>query len=296
MAADKIDGLGVALITPFKIDLSVDYVGLDKVIEHIISGGADYIVVLGTTGETPTLSEDEKQNIISHVRTKVAGRVPLVIGIGGNNTFKVVEDIRTIDLNGYEAILSVAPYYNKPTQEGIYLHYMEICKVSPLPVILYNVPGRTGINISVETIRKLTQSTDKIYAIKEASGKIDQAEEIIKETHPGFKVISGDDALIFDLMKKGASGVISVLANAFPSKVKELVDLCKKGNFEEAENLQKSLIPLIGHLFADGNPAGVKAILSKMGLIENILRLPLVPVSKAIEEKLDKEATELLSL
>ncbi|MCH5235465.1 MAG: 4-hydroxy-tetrahydrodipicolinate synthase [Muribaculaceae bacterium] len=287
MADIRLSGLGVALVTPYKRDLTIDYEALERVIEHIIAGGCDYIVVLGTTAETPTLTKEEKIEIADFVREKVGGRVPLVIGIGGNNTYGLIEDISKRNLRGYTAILSVTPYYNKPTQEGLYQHFKAISESSPLPILLYNVPGRTGVNLTARTTLRLA-TLPNICGIKEASGNIEQSEEIISQCKDKFSLISGDDLLTYSLMKKGAIGVISVLANALPKEVKKLVTLCEERKLEEAEALQKSLNPIIGHLFEEGNPAGVKSMLSKMGLIENVLRLPLVAVSKEVEKKLDE--------
>lgn len=292
MADLILNGAGVALVTPFNADLSVDFESLEKVIEHIVDGGCDYIVALGTTAETPTLSYKEKIEVTKFVKNKINGKIPLVIGIGGNNTNGVIQDIATRDLEGYSAILSVTPYYNKPTQEGLFQHFKAISESSPLPIILYNVPGRTGVNLTAETTLRLSELPN-ICGIKEASGNIVQCEEILKKGNEGFFVTSGDDALTCDLMKKGGVGVISVLANAFPKEVKSLVRLCQQNNYPEASKLQNLLNPFIGNLFEDGNPAGVKAVLSKIGLLKNVLRLPLVPVSKRLDEKLEKEAKKL---
>lgn len=286
MNTDAFAGLGVALITPFKKDLSIDFDSLEKIIHHTLHGGVDYLVVLGTTAETPTLSAEEKQEITSFVRDTVKERVPLVIGIGGNNTAGVIRDIQTRDLQGYSAILSVAPYYNKPTQEGLFRHFKAIADSSPLPIILYNVPGRTGVNMSALTTLKLAESSGNICGIKEASGKLDQSEEILELAPKSFSLISGNDSDTTALMKMGASGVISVLANAFPSQVKTLVEHCKNGNQDLANNCQDKLASIIGPIFEDGNPAGIKAVLSHMGLCSNVLRLPLVPVSKNVESRL----------
>ena len=294
MAELMLEGLGVALVTPFKKDLSIDFEALEKLIEHVISGGCDYLVALGTTGETPTLTFEEKVLVTRFIREKAAGRLPLILGIGGNSTAKVIEEIKRRDLEGYTAILSVTPYYNKPNQKGLYLHYKAISEASPLPLVLYNVPGRTGVNLSAQTTLKLAEDSHNIVGVKEASGKLEQSEEIIKNVRKEFFLISGDDAAVAPLMQKGASGVISVLANAFPSRMKKLVNLCQEQRFKEAFELQHKLQSIIGHLFEDGNPAGVKSILSQMGMIQNILRLPLVAVSPGIEEKLYQETEELL--
>ena len=293
MSEIKLDGLGVALATPFKKDFSIDYEALEKLIEHVIEGGCDYLVVLGTTAETPTLSHDEKDELSRFIREKNAARLPLVIGIGGNDTMKVVSDIKRRDLEGYSAILSVTPFYNKPSQEGLYQHYKAITEVSPLPLILYNVPGRTGVNLTARTVLRLSEMSEKIIGVKEASGNITQSEEIINNSQRGFKVISGDDNLIYPLMQKGAVGVISVLANVFPKTAKQLVELCLSKHYNEAQSLQNQLQPMVRYLFEDGNPGGAKALLSRQGLMQNILRLPLVPVRKETEENLIKEAKKL---
>lgn len=289
MAEAKIDGLGVALVTPFREDLSIDYKSLGTIIEHIISGGCDYIVVLGTTAETPTLSLREKEEVARFICDITAGRVPLVIGIGGNNTKGVIDDIKSRNLTGYSAILSVTPYYNKPTQEGLFQHFKAIAEASPLPILLYNVPGRTGVNLTAKTTLRLARFSDKFCGIKEASGKLDQCEEIIKDAPAHFKVISGDDALVSKMMRIGGKGVISVIANAYPALMKEMVEDCQNSRRENADTCQEKLLPLIRDIFEDGNPAGVKAILAKMGMIRNVLRLPLVSVSKEVEKKLEKE-------
>lgn len=293
MAEIILDGLGVALVTPFHKDLSVDYESLEKILEYVINGGCDYIVAFGTTAETPTLEREEKRIINRFIKEKVNGRVPLVIGIGGNSTNAVVKDILGSNLEGYSAILSVTPYYNKPTQEGLFQHFKAISEASPLPLILYNVPGRTGANLSAKTTIRLAALSPKFYGIKEASGNNMQCDEIIGCSPAGFKVISGDDASVCPLMQRGASGVISVLANAYPRVMKRLVTLCRNGEYEKADQLQKSLLPLITLLFEDGNPAGVKALLHKMGLCENVLRLPLVAVRESLERKLHDEVDKL---
>lgn len=294
MAEVNLNGLGVALITPFKEDLSIDFDSLGNIIEHVIKGGCDYLVVLGTTAETPTLSYEEKLELTRFIKNHTEGRVPLVLGIGGNNTAAVVQDILKRDLNGYSAILSVAPYYNKPTQEGLYLHFMAIAEASPLPVILYNVPGRTGVNISPETILRLASSSSNICAVKEASGNLLQCEEIIKKSPERFSVISGNDGDTAALMNMGAVGVISVLANALPLEMKNLISHCQQKDLIKAKNCQDSFSVLIKHLFEDGNPAGVKVLLKELGFAKNILRLPLVPACKNVEEKILSEFHTLL--
>lgn len=295
MANVNLRGLGVALITPFKKDLTVDYDSLAKIIQHVLEGGCDYLVALGTTAETPTLSREEKNEITKFIRERVAGRVPLVIGIGGNSTRGVTEDIKSRDLEGYSAILSVAPYYNKPTQEGLYEHFKAISESAPIPVLLYNVPGRTGVNMTARTTLRLAEECPNICGIKEASADLAQCEEIMFRKPAHFQLISGNDSDITSIMKMGGAGVISVLANALPKETKKLVELCGTFKFDEATKFQESLKKLILPLFEDGNPAGVKALLSHRGLCENILRLPLVPVSRRVEEKLIKESAPYLS-
>lgn len=294
MVDAKVNGLGVALVTPFNKSLSPDFPALEKLIEHVIAGGVDYIVALGTTAETPSLSFEEKIELAEFIKLKVQGRVPLVIGIGGNNTMRIIKELETLDLNGYSAILSVVPYYNKPTQEGIFLHFSKIVEASPLPIILYNVPGRTGVNMTANTTVRLANLSDKFCGIKEASGNMLQAQEIIEKSPGHFSMISGNDSDTFSIMKNGGKGVISVLANAFPDEMKTLVDLCAKKDFVQAQRYQQTLTPFINHLFEDGNPAGIKAVLEKIGICENYLRLPLVPVSRKVKQKLYHDTTLLL--
>jgi 4-hydroxy-tetrahydrodipicolinate synthase len=286
MDSISLRGLGVALVTPFKKNKDIDFEALERVVEHIITGGADYIVVLGTTGETPTLTESEKREVRKFVVDKTAGRVPLVLGFGGNCTRALVEDMKTTDFTGFSAILSVTPFYNKPSQEGLYLHFSEIAKNSPLPVILYNVPGRTGINIKASTTLRLAHEYSNIIGIKEASGSFKQIEEIINGKPEGFHVVSGDDALTYPLITLGAEGVISVVGNAFPAEFGRMVRLCLDGNYQEALPIHYRFSKLYDELFVDGNPAGVKSLLHHMGLIENELRLPLVPTRIETGEEL----------
>lgn len=287
MVHEKFAGLGTALVTPFKPDLSIDFQALENILEHIISGGTDYIVVLGTTAETPTLSPGEKESIIKFVKDHNKGRVPLVIGMGGNNTQSVIADLSSYDLDGYDAVLSVTPYYNKPSQEGLYQHFKAISDASPLPIILYNVPGRTGVNLSPHTIKRLVDYSDKFVAVKEASGNIQQAREIIGLTSPDFGLIAGNDSDIVPFYEIGGIGVISVLANAFPGVVKRLM-VPEKSENSDAHAIQEELTKVIKPLFEEGNPSGIKYLLHLLGLSENILRLPLVPVSKGVEDKIKK--------
>lgn len=289
----RLRGLGVALITPFKENKEIDYSALDRMIEHLIDSDVDYIVVLGTTGETATLTPDERTKIRRHVVDKVNGRLPLVIGMGGNCTSSLVEEIKNADHSGYSAILSVAPFYNKPSQEGLFRHFSMIAEASPLPVILYNVPGRTGVNISAATTLRLANKYHNIIAIKEASGNFKQIEEIIHNRPEGFEVISGDDALTYPLLSLGAEGVISVVGNAFPKEFGRMVRLCLEGRFNEALPIHHKFSRLYDELFVDGNPAGVKSLLHDMGFIENELRLPLVPTRIETSEELRKILAEL---
>ncbi len=279
-------GMGVALVTPFKSDKSIDYDALRVLIEYLICNDCDYLVVLGTTAETPTLSKDERQDIKDFVRKQVAGRVPLIVGHGGNNTMELVEELKTGDFEGFSAILSVVPYYNKPSQEGIYQHYKAIAEASPLPVILYNVPGRTGVNMSADTTLRLAYAFENIIGVKEASGNITQMDDIIKNKPSRFDVISGDDGVTFPLLTLGAVGVISVIGNAFPREFSKMVRLGLNGEYENARAIHHKFTELFSLLFVDGNPAGVKCALHHMGFIENELRLPLVPTRIATNEKI----------
>ena len=279
-------GTGVALVTPFHADYSIDFDSLAKIIEHCISGGLEYLVVLGTTGEGPTLNKDEKKQVFKFVSEKVNGRVPLVAGIGGNDTREVVEAMQSFDAIGYSAILSVSPYYNKPNQEGIYLHYMELAKVSPLPIIIYNVPGRTGAGISALTTLRLAKASDKFIAVKEASGSPEVFMDILKDKPAHFSVISGDDNLTLPFLAMGMTGVISVIAQAYPRMFSDMVRLGLDGKFEEARVLHFKLYEVMKMIFADGSPGGVKVLLNQLGLCQNVVRLPLAPVNKHVEAKL----------
>lgn len=292
----KLNGLGVAIVTPFKKDLSIDYDSLEKLIKHVIIGGCDYIVVLGTTAETPTLTKEEKIIITEFVKEKSENKVPLVIGIGGNSTKAVCDEISQARLDGYSAILSVTPYYNRPSQRGLYEHFKAISENSPLPIILYNVPSRTGVNLSAKTTIELSNLGTKICGIKEASGNLLQCEEIAKNAPSDFILISGDDSATCNMMKIGARGVISVLANAYPKLAKRIVERCIDKKFEEADKYLDSVKCMITLLFEEGNPAGIKAALSNLGIIENVLRLPLMTVSKTTEEKIKKAAAILQNL
>ena len=280
--------MGVALVTPFKQDKSIDFDALARLLEYQIKSGVDYLVVLGTTAETATLTPDEKHRVRDFVVERVAGRVPLVIGIGGNNTMALVEELRTTDLSTFSAVLSVVPYYNKPSQEGIYQHYREIAKASPIPVILYNVPGRTGVNMTAETTLRLAAEFDNIIGVKEASGNISQMDDIIKNKRDDFMVISGDDGITFPLITLGAVGVISVIGNAFPREFSRMVRLALQGDYARALTIHHRFTELFSLLFVDGNPAGVKCLLHAMGFIENELRLPLVPTRITTYAKIRK--------
>ena len=286
MLNTKLIGMGVALITPFKEDESVDFEALKKLVEFQIKNGTDYLVVCGTTAETPTLTEDEKENITRFVVQQANGRIPIVLGIGGSNTKAVVEKLQKSDLTGIDAILSVTPYYNKPSQEGLYQHYAAIAKVSPKPIILYNVPGRTGVNMTPETTLRLANEFSNICAVKEASGNFGQIDQIIKNKPTAFLVISGDDGITFPLITLGAVGVISVIGNAFPSEFSRMVRLALHGDYDNARQIHYRFTELIELLFVEGNPAGVKSMLALMGLIENKLRLPLVPNTINTYEKI----------
>lgn len=287
--------MGVALVTPFKSDKSIDYQSLSDLIEHLIANGADYLVVLGTTAETPALSGDERVSVSKFVVERVAGRLPLVIGIGGNNTMAVVDEIEQTDLSSFSAVLSVVPFYNKPSQEGIYQHFAAIANASPLPVILYNVPGRTGVNMTAETVLRLAGDFDNIVGIKEASGNVAQVDEIIKNKPERFMVISGDDGITFPLIALGAEGVISVIGNAFPREFSTMVHLALCGKLDEARIIHHRFTDLFKLLFVDGNPAGVKCLLHAMGMIENQLRLPLVPTCLSTNDRIARVLKGLMA-
>jgi len=285
--------MGVALITPFKNDESVDFDALARLVEHQVKNGTDYLVVCGTTAETPTLTEQEKEDITRFIVQCAAGRLPIVLGVGGNNTKAVVEKLKTSDFKGIDAILTVTPYYNKPSQEGLYQHYAAISKASPLPIILYNVPGRTGVNMLSETTLRLAKEFANICAIKEASGNFTQIDEIIKNKPADFMVISGDDGITFPLITLGAVGVISVIGNAFPSEFSRMVRLALQGDYKSARQIHHHFNELIQLLFVEGNPAGVKSMLAVMGFIDNTLRLPLVPNTIKTYEKIRLVLNEL---
>ncbi|MDO5570577.1 MAG: 4-hydroxy-tetrahydrodipicolinate synthase [Bacteroidales bacterium] len=293
MAQINLKGMGVALITPFKADGTVDFKGLGRLLEYQIQNGTDYIVVLGTTAETPTLTTEEKNEIKAFVIERVNGRIPLVLGLGGNNTLDVVKHLKEDDFTGIDAILSVVPYYNKPSQEGIYQHYKAIAQASRLPIILYNVPGRTGVNMTAQTTLRIAKEFNNVVAIKEASGNITQMDDIIKNKPADFNVISGDDGITFPLITLGAVGVISVIGNAFPKEFSKMIRLALAGDFKNSLIIHHRFTELFELLFVDGNPAGVKSILNAMGYIENQLRLPLVPTRITTFEKIRNVLREL---
>lgn len=286
MANINLKGMGVALITPFKDDESVDYEALARLVDYQLQNGTDYLVVLGTTAETPTLTEEEKKQIIHSVVTKVNGRIPIVLGVGGNCTRTIVDKLKQDDFDGIDAILSVVPYYNKPSQEGIYQHYKAIAEATTLPVVLYNVPGRTGVNMTAETTLRIARDFKNVIAVKEASGNITQMDDIIKNKPKNFNVISGDDGITFPLITLGAIGVISVIGNVFPREFSRMVRLTLAGDYESARTIHHRFTELFNLLFVDGNPAGVKSMLHAMGFIENKLRLPLIPTRITTFEKI----------
>ena len=278
-----IKGLGTALITPFKADKSVDYEALARLLDTQLTGAVDYIVVLGTTGEAATMTDKEREEVRTFIRKYVNGRLPLVLGVGGNCTAAVCEALKTIDLTGFEAILSVCPYYNKPNQEGLYQHFSAVAEASPVPVILYNVPGRTGVNLQPETVMRIWEAQpEKIAGIKEASGNVEQIKRLIGLAEGKLLVISGDDGIACEIMEAGGAGLISVASNAFADDFHDIVhkkDQAKQAQYEEMVRL----------LFKEGNPVGIKAVLAQKGIIENYLRLPLVPASKELQEEIKKE-------
>lgn len=290
MARNIFKGLGVALITPFTSDGSVDFKSLTCLVEHLIDNGADFLCILATTSEAPCLSAYEKEEVKKHVIDINRGRLPILMGCGGNNTKAIVDELKNSDWRGIDGVLSVCPYYNKPSQEGLYQHFKAIAEASPLPVVLYNVPGRTGVNLKADTTVRLANDCENIIAIKEASGSLEQVDEIIKNKPARFDVISGDDALTFSMVASGAAGSISVIGNALPKEVSRMIRLEFKGEYEAARTIHHRFTELYSLLFIDGNPAGVKALLHEMGFIENVLRLPLVPTRITTLQKM----TEIL--
>lgn len=288
MVQNIFKGLGIALVTPFTSDGSVDYQSLSRLVEYQLKNGADFFCILATTGETPTLTSEEKKNIKELVVDLVGGKVPILIGCGGNNTADVVNELQTGDFSGIDGVLSVCPYYNKPSQEGLYQHFKAIASATNMPVVLYNVPGRTGVNLKAETTVRLARDCKNIVAIKEASGSLEQVDEIIKNKPDRFDVISGDDALTFPMIACGAAGVISVIGNALPKEFSRMIRLEMRGEIESARKIHHKFTDLFNLLFVDGNPAGVKAMLHEMGMIENMLRLPLVPTRLTTMQKISE--------
>ncbi len=287
-------GTGVAVVTPFHKQRNVDFTALGNIIEHIIKNGVDYIVCLGTTAESVTLTDQEAMAVLDYTIDAVNSRVPIVLGMGGNNTSAIVDRISQTDFTGVSAILSVAPYYNKPSQKGLYEHYKAIAEVCPIPVILYNVPGRTASNISAETCLQLANEFPNIIGIKEASGNFAQAMEIIAKKPKNFHVISGEDALLLPLLSIGMAGVISVAANALPKQMSTMVNLCLKGDYKKARDIHYKLLPFFNAIFEEGNPTGVKAALEIMGLSQNHLRLPLVKSSKGLYNRIENIINEII--
>ena len=279
-------GLGVAMVTPFKTDGRIDFESLARIVENLIAGGVDHLCVLGTTAETPTLSASERLEVVKFVIKQVKGRIPMMVGCSSNCTAAVLDQIKDYQLDGIDAILSAVPFYNKPSQEGIYRHFAEIAKASAKPIVLYNVPGRTGVNMSAQTTLRIAREFKNVIGIKEASGNMEQVKEIIAGAPEGFRVIIGDDSLAMEAIRNGAAGVISVIGNAIPKRFSELVHLTMQGKYAEAEQIQKQLAPLYGLLFKEGSPCGVKALMSDRGQLENVMRLPLVPVSDALTKEI----------
>lgn len=283
----KITGTGVALVTPFNEDKSIDFEGLNKLINHVSNGGADFLVVLGTTGETATLSNKEKQEVLSFIKNNNPLQLDLVAGVASNNTLQLIEDLKSFDLTGYQAILSASPSYNKPSQEGIYQHFKTLSENSELPIILYNVPGRTASNMTAETSLRLAKDFDNIVAIKEASGDLNQVMEIVQNKPETFNVLSGEDNLTLPMLAIGADGAISVSANAFPEQYSKLINFSLGGDYSSAYGFHYELFDLTNMMFQEGNPAGVKYILNTLDICQNHLRLPLLPISKRLEEKIN---------
>ena len=286
MARNIFKGLGIALITPFTPEGEVDYKSLKHLVEYQINNGADFLCILATTAEAPCLTHKEKDEITQFIKELVNGRIPILKYCGGNNTAAVIKEMKTTDWSGIDGILSICPYYNKPSQEGLYQHFKAISEASPLPLVLYNVPGRTGVNMKASTTLRLANDCENIVAIKEASGSLEQVDEIIFNKPDRFDVISGDDALTFSMVASGAAGVISVIGNALPKEFSRMIRLEFKGEYEPARKIHHMFTELYSLLFVDGNPAGVKALLNDMGFIENQLRLPLVPTKIETKQKM----------
>lgn len=286
MTSVSFKGTGVAIVTPFRDDKSIDFKALGKLLQHLLTNQVDYLVVLGTTGESVTLKNEEKTAVVDFVLDNVEGKIPIVVGVGGNNTMDAIRHFKDYNFKKISAVLSVCPYYNKPTQTGLYEHFKAIAAESPAPVILYNVPGRTGSNMTAETTLKLAHEIPGIVAVKEASGNLEQIMQIIKDKPEGFQVISGDDLLTLPIVSMGGEGVISVLANALPKETSDMVNYALAQKFKQARQLHYQLMDLTRALFTEGNPAGVKAVLNMLKITSNSLRLPLTPVSKAHYDKL----------
>ena len=292
---DQLKGTGVAIVTPFHDSGNIDFGSLEKIIEHVVEGGVNYIVALGTTGESVTLSKDEKVAVLDFIIEIVSNRVPIVAGIGGNNTQEVINTIKASTFEGIDAILSVCPYYNKPQQKGIYNHFKAIAGISPVPVILYNVPSRTSCNMTAETVLKLAADFDNIIGIKEASGNFNQCMEILNNRPEGFLLISGDDALTLPLLSVGSDGVISVAANAFPRLFSEMVNLGLKGKFSKARSIHFLLLEFMNALFMDGSPSGIKAAMEHMDLCKSNVRLPLVKVNKPVNSIITEQTNFIIN-
>jgi 4-hydroxy-tetrahydrodipicolinate synthase len=288
----QLQGTGVALVTPFKTSGDVDFNALGKVLEFVIAGGVEYVVTLGTTGETPTLDKREREDIIQYTFEKVNNRVPVVVGVGGNNTKELVTDLHSFPLDRAVAVLSTSPYYSKPSQEGIFQHYKLLAQESPKPVIIYNIPGRTGRNVTATTIMRLAHEVPGIGGVKEASGDMQQCMEILRDRPEDFLVVSGDDSLSLPQIACGMDGVISVAANTFPEQVSEIIRLALKGDFRTARKLHYQFLEAYDYLFAENNPAGVKAFMYELGLLENVLRLPVVPVSDGLQQQIKRFLSE----
>ena len=293
MARNIFKGLGIALITPFTADGEVDYKSLKRLVEYQLDNGADFLCILATTGEAPCLSTAEKDEITVFIKEIVNGRIPILKYCGGNNTAAVVDEIKTTDWTGIAGILSICPYYNKPSQEGLYQHFKAISEASPLPIVLYNVPGRTGVNMTAATTVRIAKDFPNIVGVKEASGSLEQVDEIIKNKPDNFDVISGDDALTFSMVARGAAGVISVIGNALPKEFSRMIRLEFKGEYEPARKIHHMFTELYSLLFVDGNPAGCKALLNDMGMIQNVLRLPLVPTTIKTKQKMSEILKDL---
>ncbi|HEY6504822.1 MAG TPA: 4-hydroxy-tetrahydrodipicolinate synthase [Chitinophagaceae bacterium] len=290
----KFTGTGIAIVTPFHADGKIDWDSYKKLIEFWIAGKVEYLVVLGTTGESATVHGEEKQQVFSFVSKTVAGRLPLIAGIGGNDTSEVMEGFKTFDLEGYDAILSVGPYYNKPNQEGLFQHYKALNEATPLPIMMYNVPSRTGMNITADTQLRIARECKKIFATKEASGNFDQISQVIKYKPVDFMVISGDDPVTLHMIAAGAEGLVSVVANAYPKEYSDMVRLCLAGKFTEAQKLHYKYTDIITSMFAEGSPSGVKAYLSEMGLCQNTFRLPVWKVSEKHHNRIKELMKEII--